>query len=78
MRPTTILLNQPNSNVKKNAQVNGNQSNLNRRNSSQVNQQFIGPNTTENYKSKEALNKKTNELIIKNQSNNFSKTCLVC
>ena len=56
------------SNSRKNVQVNGVPSNLNGKNSSQVNQQFIEQNKKENYKSKEELNKKTNELIIKNES----------
>ena len=58
-----------NSNSRKNSEVNGVLSNLNGKNSSQVNQQFVEPMKKENYKSKEELNKKTNELIIKNQSN---------
>ena len=57
-----------NSNRRNGTQVNIVPSNSNRKNGEKVNQQFIGPIAKENYKSREELNKKTNELIIKNES----------
>jgi hypothetical protein len=56
-------------NIRNGTQLNVVSANSNRRGNSQSTQQFIGPITKQNYNSKQKLNNKTNELIIKNQSN---------